>query len=139
MNSKTLLIVTGAIMLLFVAIGLTVPPIESSGAQYDGDLMLSVDCSSPYLVSLEWTKDGPMGGPVNGSDEVTKSGHYSFNVKGQNVSITAYAHKIDPSNVEDELKLQIIGRKMSKATSTFYPGEEIGGSMTGAEDFQGGK
>lgn len=135
MNTRNLLIVTGLILALFMVIGAIMPPIESPDAKYDGDLMLSVDCSSPYQVSLEWTKDGPMGGPVSGSDEVTKSGHYSFNLKGQNVSLTAHAQKIDPSNVEDELKLSIIGKNEFKESSTFYPGEEIGGTLTGAEDF----
>lgn len=135
MNTKTLLIVTGAILALFMVIGAIVPPIESSDAKYDGDLMLSVDCSSPYQLSLEWTKDGPLGSPVSGSDEITKSGHYSFNVKGQNVSLTAHAQKIDTSNMKDELKLSIIGKNEFKEASTFYPGDEIGGTLTGAEDF----
>jgi len=127
MNTKNLLIVTGLILALFMVIGAI---IESPDAKYDGDLMLSVDCSSPYQVKLEWAVDGQ-----TYSDEVAQSGHFSKNVKGQNVSITAYAHKIDPSNMEDELKLSIIGKNEFKEASTFYPGEEIGGTLTGVEDF----
>ncbi len=121
MDIKALLIVTGLILALFLGLGC----LSSS----DDDLMLSVDCASPYSLSMSWSVNGQ-----TYSDEITQAGHYSKDVKGQNVSITAYAQKIDPSNLHDELEIQIIGRNEAKKATTFYPNDEIGGTMTGVED-----
>lgn len=116
-------------MLLFIFI--TLGCISSPD---DENLTVMVSCDSAYHASIQWTQDGPDGQPVSDSDYFTKTGDYSLDLKGKNITVTAYAWKINPTDFDSELKVKIVGRNEFKEATTFYPDDKIGGSMTGAED-----
>lgn len=105
-------------------------PSETSEKPINDEFYVRIACDSPWHGFIEIRENDTVIDEMEGDHK----GSYSNTWTGSNLSVYVTAHKIDPTNIEDELEISILGHKLYKHQQTYYPGWDLELEATGAED-----